>query len=87
MLFGNRKPDSEHLIQSLQIILASSRTNEAISIDLAELLGFDEIELIMGILDSRTSVIQQVRSALLTIRNVLTLTLSWKKVLLASKQI
>lgn len=87
MLFGNRKPDSEHLIQSLQIILTSSRTNEAISIDLAELLGFDEIELIMGILDSRTSVIQQVRSALLNIRNVLTLTLSWIKVLLASKQI
>ena len=71
-LLGNRKTDEEHLIQSLEPILASNRTNEAISIELAELLGFDEIELIMGILDSRASVIQQVRNDLMEVRNVFT---------------
>ena len=86
-LLGNRKTDAEHLIQSLQPILASNRTNEAISIELAELLGFDEIELIMGILDSRASVIQQVRNDLMEVRNVFTWTSSWIEVLLASKRI
>ncbi|KAF8974332.1 Sec63-domain-containing protein [Flammula alnicola] len=54
-----KKPDADHLIQSLLPILSSNRTNEEISGELAELLGFDEIELIMGILDDRGSATEQ----------------------------
>lgn len=56
----HRKPNIEPLFVTLHSILFSSRPNDDISGEIAELIGFDEIELVMEILDNRTSVMMEV---------------------------
>lgn len=56
----NRKADSAHLVQSLQSILTSNRTDDEISGELVELLGYDELDNVIGIINDRESVIVQV---------------------------
>ncbi|KAF9569347.1 Sec63-domain-containing protein [Agrocybe pediades] len=56
-----RKADGNHIAQSLLSILSSSRSNDEISGEIAELLGYDEIELVMHILDDRSSTLQQLK--------------------------
>jgi len=53
--------DGDQIIQSLLSILSSPRTNDEISGEIAELLGYEEIELVMHILDNRPAAIKQVR--------------------------
>ncbi|KII95222.1 hypothetical protein PLICRDRAFT_661155 [Plicaturopsis crispa FD-325 SS-3] len=53
------KPNLEPLLPSLRKILASSSSDDAISAELAELIGFEDIELVMQILNNRTSVAQE----------------------------
>ncbi|KAF9247180.1 Sec63-domain-containing protein [Melanogaster broomeanus] len=47
--------DSSHVLEVLADLLSSSRTNDAISTEVAELVGFDNIELVMELLESRSS--------------------------------
>ncbi|KAI0775993.1 Sec63-domain-containing protein [Trametes elegans] len=47
------KPDVEHLLPSLLSLLASSRPDDAISEELVEMIGFDNIELSMQLLAKR----------------------------------
>ena len=42
------------------VLLSSSRTNDEISSEIAELVGFDQIELVMDLLGSRRSVAKEV---------------------------
>jgi antiviral helicase SLH1 len=45
---------------TLHSTLSSTRPNDDISADIAELVGFDDIELVMEILDNRATVVQEV---------------------------
>lgn len=56
----NRKKDSAHLVETLQSILTSNRSNDEISGELVELLGYDELDNVIGIINDRESVIEQV---------------------------
>ncbi|PCH41279.1 Sec63-domain-containing protein [Wolfiporia cocos MD-104 SS10] len=58
------KPELEPLLPSLSSILASSRPDEAISEELAEMIGFDKIELVMKILANRAAVVQEINNHL-----------------------
>jgi hypothetical protein len=62
----SRKPDVQHLLGPLRTILASSHPNDTISEELAELLGFDDIELITEILNKREEVLHAVSIAVIT---------------------
>jgi hypothetical protein len=55
-----RKSNVEPLFPTLHSTLSSSRPNDGISGDIAELIGFDDIELVMEILDNRASIVQAV---------------------------
>lgn len=48
------------LLQSLHALLSSSTPNEGISEELVEMIGFDEIELAMEILNERKSITNEV---------------------------
>ncbi|KAI0321843.1 Sec63-domain-containing protein [Amylostereum chailletii] len=50
------KPNVEALLGPLREILSSSRSTEAISEELSDLIGFDDIELVMDILQNRDGV-------------------------------
>ncbi|KAF9483938.1 Sec63-domain-containing protein [Pholiota conissans] len=65
------KPEVERLTQSLRTILSSSRTDEEISAELAELLGYDEIELIIHILEDRDSAIEQLNASPVRLKSAL----------------
>jgi hypothetical protein len=56
-----RKPNVEPLLDSLLAITSSSKPNETISEEVAEIIGYDDIELTMEILDNRTAITQEVR--------------------------
>lgn len=56
----HRKPQIEPLLQPLNSLLSSSRPNDSISEELAEMIGFEEIELVMEILSERDSICQEV---------------------------
>jgi len=45
---------------ALHLALSSSRPDDDISGDIAELVGFDDIELVMEILDNRALIVQEV---------------------------
>lgn len=60
----DRKPQIEPLLMSLNSLLSSSRPNESISEELAELIGFEEIELAMDILNQRDSLCHEVTSCI-----------------------
>jgi antiviral helicase SLH1 len=53
------KSNVEPLMAMLHSTLSSSRPNDDISGDIAELVGFDDIELVMEILDNRASIVQE----------------------------
>lgn len=55
-----RKPNVKPLIPALHSTLSSSRPDDDISEDIAELVGFDAIELVMEILDNRALIVQEV---------------------------
>lgn len=55
-----RMPNLEPVLGTLHSTLASSRPNDDISGELAELVGFDDIELVMELLDNRTYAVQEV---------------------------
>jgi Trp operon repressor len=55
-----RKNKSTSVGQSLLQILSSKRTNDEISMELAELLGFDELELVAEILADRIGIYTEV---------------------------
>ncbi|OBZ76331.1 putative helicase mug81 [Grifola frondosa] len=56
------KPDVAPLLHPLLSILSSARPDDAISEELAEMIGFDNIELVTDILGSRAAVIQEISS-------------------------
>lgn len=60
MQLCNSKPNVSPLLQPLLTIISSPQTNDEISAQLAELLGFDEITLAMDILDNRLVVKEKV---------------------------
>ncbi len=51
-----RKGVSQNLVQPLLSILSSKRTNDEISSEMTELLGFDDLELIMNVLADRATI-------------------------------
>ena len=55
-----RKPNVKPLLATLRSTLSSHQPNDDISGDLAELVGFDDIELVMEILDNRAFIVQEV---------------------------
>ena len=54
------KPNLEPLLPSLLSIISSSQPNETISEELVEMLGFEEIDLAMEVLDNRQEVTKEV---------------------------
>lgn len=56
----HRKPSIQPLLATLHSILSSSKPNDGISGDLTDLIGLDDIELIMEILENRTTVMAKV---------------------------
>lgn len=48
-----RLPNADSLLPSLQYILASNKTDEEISVEAAELLGFENIELVTEVISKR----------------------------------
>lgn len=58
LLFSN--PHIEPLLSTIHTTLASSASNDSIANDLAELLGFENIELVTQILEKRSAVAESV---------------------------
>ncbi|EKM59388.1 uncharacterized protein PHACADRAFT_137065 [Phanerochaete carnosa HHB-10118-sp] len=54
------KSQAAPLLVSLQSLLSSSRPNESISEELADIIGFEDIELAMEILESRSSLNREI---------------------------
>lgn len=59
-LYFNRKQSLSPLLGSIRAIISSNRGDDAISGELAEIIGFDEIDLVMDILKDRIGVAQEV---------------------------
>jgi len=57
----NRKPDGHLMLDSVRSILSSGRPDDAISGELAELLGYDELELVSDILSNRSQFFEESR--------------------------
>ena len=57
----NRKPDGHLMLDSVRSILSSGRPDDVISGELAELLGFDELELVSDILANRGQFFEEPR--------------------------
>ena len=55
----NRKPDGHLTLDSVRSILSSGRPDDAISGELAELLGFDELDLVSDILSNRSQFFEE----------------------------
>ncbi|KAI0638306.1 Sec63-domain-containing protein [Trametes polyzona] len=58
------KPDVEHLLPSLVSLLSSSKPDDAISEELVEMIGFDNIELSMQLLARRQDAVRQLTAYL-----------------------
>lgn len=58
----NRKPNGHLMLDSVRLILSSGRPDDAISVELAELLGFDELELVSDILSNRSQFFEEPRA-------------------------
>ncbi|KAG6840440.1 hypothetical protein C0991_006705 [Blastosporella zonata] len=54
-----QKPDVGPLLESLRVILSSGRGDDIISGELVEIIGFDDIDLVMDILKDRDAVAQE----------------------------
>lgn len=61
MYFRHRKPNSEFLYKALYSILSSDRPNDDISGEVADIIGFEDIDLAMEILNYRVPILQEVR--------------------------
>ena len=57
----DRKPNGHLMLDSVRSILSSGRPDDAISGELAELLGFDELELVSEILSNRSQLFDEPR--------------------------
>lgn len=57
----HRKPNSEFLFKALYSVLSSDRPNDDISGEVADIIGFEDIDLAMEILDHRVPILQEVR--------------------------
>lgn len=55
----NRKPDGHLIFDSVRLTLSSGRPDDVISGELAELLGFDELELVSDILSNRSQFLEE----------------------------
>lgn len=62
----NSKPDGHLILESVRSILSSGRPDDAISGDLAELLGFDELnlDLVTDILSNRSQFFEEPSAAM-----------------------
>lgn len=49
------------MLDTVRSILSSGRPDDAISVELAELLGFDELELVTAILNNRSQFLEEPR--------------------------
>jgi len=79
--WGNREPKLQPILSHLHAALASRDSNEAISEDLFDMIGYDDMDMIVEILDRRSFVAAEVRhplEGLLGERPVDILT-SWKQ--------
>ena len=79
--WGIREPKLQPILSHLHAALASRDSNEAISEDLFDMIGYDDVEMIVEILDKRSFVAAEVRcqlGGLLEERPVDVLT-SWKQ--------
>jgi len=79
--WGNREPKLQPILSHLHAALASRNSNEAISEDLFDMIGYDDMDMIVEILDKRSFVAAEVRcqlEGLLGERPVDVLT-SWKR--------
>ena len=56
-----RLPNGSVLLDAVSSALSSPRSDDAISEELFDLIGYDHIELVMEILQNRASVVQEVR--------------------------
>lgn len=66
--YTSRKPNVEPLLVTMQTILTSPRKDDDISGELAELIGYEDIELVVEILNNRPLVVQEVRREILFAR-------------------
>jgi len=57
----NRKPDGHLMLDSVRYILSSGRPDDAISGELAELLGFHDLDLVSNILSNRSQFFEEPR--------------------------
>jgi len=60
LLDSTRKPNAESILTSLGVILSASTPNDDISDELAQLIGFDDIELVIKIIENRAAVLKEV---------------------------
>ncbi|OJT11665.1 hypothetical protein TRAPUB_11807 [Trametes pubescens] len=58
------KPDVEHLLPSLVSLLSSTKPDDAISEELVEMIGFDNIELSMQLLANRKDAVRELTAFL-----------------------
>ncbi|RPD67035.1 Sec63-domain-containing protein [Lentinus tigrinus ALCF2SS1-7] len=58
------KPELEHVLEPLLVLLSSSRANDAISEELVETIGFDNIELSMELLEKRQEAVEEISAYL-----------------------
>ncbi|THV08678.1 Sec63-domain-containing protein [Dendrothele bispora CBS 962.96] len=63
------KANVEHLLEPLLSTLSSNRRDDEISADLAELIGFEDIELVMEIMHERSTFVETLRQYCLSIKN------------------
>jgi hypothetical protein len=54
------KGEAQALLQPLQTLLSSQRSTDDIQIELAELIGFDDLELVTDIIEQRSVVTSEV---------------------------
>ena len=59
--YGRRLPNGSVLLDAISSALSSPRSDDAISEELFDLIGYDHIELVMEILQNRAGVVQEVR--------------------------
>ncbi|KAH9049582.1 Sec63-domain-containing protein [Lactarius hengduanensis] len=68
---SNRDRKLQAIASPLHAVLASSASNEAISEELSDMMGYDELDMIVEILENRSLVAAEVRPTLSSARNPL----------------
>jgi len=62
--WGNREPKLQPILSHLHAALASRDSNEAISEDLFDMIGYDDMDMIVEILHKRSFVAAELETAL-----------------------